>query len=136
MSLVSLAIAVVLYASAALLADAQREEIKTPDDGKREFTVSGCLVRSGYAGYQVEQARTEAIDGKLLSTQPSPDSVSPKKWIVEGDGTLGRHVGEKVEIVGRSDWRPPPTPSSDEAPDRTPHLEVKTVKVLAPNCAP
>ena len=35
-----------------------------PDDGKREFIVSGCLLRNGYAGYAVGDSRVVAIDGK------------------------------------------------------------------------
>jgi hypothetical protein len=34
-----------------------RQQTAAPDDGKREFIVSGCLLRNGYAGYAVEDSR-------------------------------------------------------------------------------
>ena len=107
------------------------------DDGKREYTVSGCLLRSGYAGYQIEEARLDAIDGKVVEPEPASSSKgsAPKKWILDGGGNLGPRAGEKVQVVGRSEWQPrsAAAPPADE-PQRTPHLEVKSVKTVAPSC--
>jgi hypothetical protein len=109
------------------------------EDGKREFTVSGCLLRSGYAGYQIDEAQVEAIDGKPTdaprqsSSAPSGPAI-PKKWILEGGGNLGARVGEKVQVVGRSDWQPPSS-GADEPPNRTPRLAVKSLKTIAPKCS-
>jgi hypothetical protein len=111
------------------------------EDGKREFTVSGCLLRSGYAGYQIDDAQVEAIDGKPTgapSTAPAASSApaTPKKWILEGGGNLGARVGGKVQVVGRSDWQPPSSAgAADEPPNRTPRLQVKSVKEIAPKCS-
>ena len=79
-----------------------------PDDGKREFIVSGCLLRNGYAGYAVDDGRVVAIDGKRLP-DPAPTSAPamPKKWVLDGGGNLGPRAGEKVEVTGRTDWQPP-----------------------------
>jgi len=107
-----------------------------PDDGKREFIVSGCLLRNGYAGYAVDDSRVVAIDGKRLP-DPAPPSAPamPKKWVLDGGGNLGPRAGEKVEVTGRTDWKPPPgQPSPDEPPDRLPHLDVKAIKTVAPSC--
>jgi hypothetical protein len=107
-----------------------------PDDGKREFIVSGCLLRNGYAGYALDDSRVIAIDGKRLP-DPAPASAPamPKKWVLDGGGNLGPRAGEKVEVTGRTDWQPPSAqPSPDEPPDRLPHLEVKAVKTVAPSC--
>jgi len=86
------------------------QQTAAPDDGKREFIVSGCLLRNGYAGYAVEDSRVVAIDGKRLP-DPAPASAPamPKKWILDGEGNL-------------------------EPPDRIPHLDVKSVKTVASTC--
>ena len=111
-----------------------------PDDGKREFTMTGCLLRSGYAGYQIEDAHLDAIDGKPVTDSapaPSPNAVAaPPKWILEGGGNLGSRTGAKVQVVGRSDWQAPSSRAAiDEPPNRTPHLDVKSVKTIASSCS-
>jgi len=110
------------------------------DDGKREYTISGCLLRSGYAGYQIEDAHLDAIDGKPVAEPPpassSGNSITPKKWILEGGGNLGARTGEKVQVIGRSEWQPPSSSAAaDEPPNRTPHLDVKSVKSIASSCS-
>ena len=107
-----------------------------PDDGKREFIVSGCLLRNGYAGYAVEESRVVAIDGKRLP-DPAPASAPamPKKWILDGGGNLGPRTGEKVEVTGRTDWQAASAQRSTEEPqERIPHLDVKSVKTVASSC--
>jgi hypothetical protein len=105
----------------------------TQDDGKREVVVSGCLLRSGYAGYQVDDARVDAIDGKTIEPPQAAAMKMPGKWILDGGGNLGPRAGEKVQVVGRSDWMPGDAGAENE-PARTPHLDVKSVKTLAPMC--
>ena len=114
------------------------------DDGKREITISGCLLRSGYAGYQIDEAQVEAIDGKPVAKDAPalrPGSgqagtpVPPKKWILDGGGNLGASTGRKVQVVGRSDWQPAGAAAADEPPNRTPHLDVKSVKTIADSCS-
>ena len=109
------------------------------DDGKREYTISGCLLRNGYAGYQIEDAHLDAIDGKPVP-EPAPassgNSVTPKKWILEGGGNLAARTGEKVQVIGRSEWQPPSSSAAaDEPPNRTPRLDVKSVKSIASSCS-
>jgi hypothetical protein len=112
------------------------QQTAAPDDGKREFIVSGCLLRNGYAGYAVEDSRVVAIDGKRLP-DPAPASAPamPKKWILDGGGNLGPRTGEKVEVTGRTDWQASSAqPSTEGAPDRLPHLDVKSLKTVASSC--
>ena len=131
-----------LRRTAVALAEAggpDRAEAQAPiDDGKREFTISGCLIRSGYAGYQIDDARIDAIDGKRVADDAalkSPTSPQPpKKWILEGGGNLGADTGKKLQVTGRSDWNPS-TSAADESPNRTPHLDVKSVKTIASTCS-
>ena len=104
------------------------------DDGKREIVISGCLLRSGYAGYQIDEAQLDAIDGKPIAKEAAAkDPPAPKKWILDGGGNLGADTGKKVQVVGRSDWRS--DTAADDPPNRTPHLEVKSVKTIAPACS-
>jgi hypothetical protein len=113
-------------AAAALTAQAPEK------DGKRELTLTGCLLRAGYAGYQMEGVAVEAIDGKPVpATFKTP--ATAQKWTLQGGGNLGPRVGEKVQVVGRSDWQESPAAQSDEPP-KPPVLEVKTLKTVAPSC--
>jgi hypothetical protein len=102
-------------------------------DGKREFTLTGCLLRSGYAGYQLENVMIDGIDGKAVPAGFTTPAIA-QKWTLQGGGNLGPRVGEKVQIVGRSDWRDGATAVPDEPP-KPPALEVKSLKTLAPSCS-
>jgi hypothetical protein len=94
----------------------------------RELTVSGCLLSNGYAGYQVEEAVLDAVDGKPADDKAK--AAAPAKWILDSGGNLRRRVGEKVQVVGKSEWR---ADDKDQAPG-TPHLEVTSVTTLAASC--
>ena len=105
-------------------------------DGKRELTLTGCLLRSGYAGYQIDEAQLDAIDGKPVAKDAAASApAAPKKWILDGGGNLGASTGRKVQVVGRSDWQLSSAAPADEPPNRTPHLDVKSVKTIAPACS-
>jgi hypothetical protein len=94
----------------------------------RELTISGCLLSNGYAGYQVEDAVLDAVDGKPADGKTK--AAAPAKWILDGGGNLRRRVGEKVQVVGKSDWR---AEDKEQAPG-TPHFEVTSVTTLAASC--
>jgi len=94
----------------------------------RELTVSGCLLSNGYAGYQVEDAVLDAVNGTPADGKTK--AAAPAKWILDGGGNLRRRVGEKVQVVGKSEWR---ADDKDQAPG-TPHLEVTSVTTLAASC--
>lgn len=104
------------------------------NDGKREFTLTGCLLRAGYAGYQMEGAVIDAVDGKAVpATFQTP--VTARKWTLQGGGNLGPRVGEKVQAVGRSDWQETPAAQAADEPPKAPSLEVKSVKTVAASCS-
>ena len=96
--------------------------------GPREITISGCLLSNGYAGFQVEDAVLDAVDGK--PADGTTKAAAPMKWILDGGGNLRRRAGEKVQVVGKSEWR---ADDKDQAPG-TPHLEVTSVTTLAAKC--
>jgi hypothetical protein len=109
-----------------------QNQAAAPEDGKREFTVSGCLLRNGYASYKIEDAKVEAVDGKPAGNMPADSPLARLKiWNLEGGGNLGPRTGEKVEIVGRTSWKE----GGDEEPGAKPVLEVKTIKTVAPSCS-
>ena len=113
------ALALLVFASPDPVARAQRA---------RELTISGCLLSNGYAGYQVEEAVLEAVDGT-----PADDKTkagAPPKGMLDGGGNLRRRVGEKVRVVGKSEWRA----DAKDADPGTPHLEVTSVTTLAASC--
>ena len=102
------------------------------DDGKREFTVTGCLLRNGYATYKIEDAKVDAIEGKPVGELPAGSPIVQLKiWNLEGGGNLGPRAGEKVQIVGRTSWKE----GAEEEPGAKPVLEVKSVKSIAPSCS-
>jgi hypothetical protein len=94
----------------------------------RDITISGCLLSNGYAGYQVEEAVLDAIDGKQADDKTK--AAAPAKWILDGGGNLRRRVGEKVQVVGKTEWR---ADDKDQAPG-TPHLDVTSVTTVAASC--
>jgi hypothetical protein len=131
----------VILASARAIASAQNPVSvpPSPDDGRREFVVSGCLLRVGYAGFQLDQAVIDAIDGKPVpkAAPSTPDRPgTPVKWMLEEGGNLGPRVGERVQVVGRSDWQAPSpdTAVEDDPSSRGPSLEVKSLKTVASSC--
>ena len=118
-----------------LLATAAAAAAQAPEnDGKREFTLTGCLLRSGYAGYQMEDVAVDAIDGKPVPVAVKEAVAALKKWTLQGGGNLGPRVGEKVQVVGRSDWQAAPAAAADEPP-KLPAIEVKSLKTAAPSCS-
>ena len=104
------------------------------DDGKREFTLTGCLLRSGYAGYQMEGVAVDAVDGKPVPAGYNTPAIA-QKWTLQGGGNLGPRVGEKVQVIGRSEWRENAAAAPADEPPKPPTLEVKTLKTVAANCS-
>jgi hypothetical protein len=92
----------------------------------RELTISGCLLSNGYAGFQVEEAVLDAVSGTPADDKTK--AAAPAKWILDGGGNLRRRVGERVQVVGKSEWR-----AGGDDPG-APHLEVTSVTTLAAKC--
>jgi hypothetical protein len=76
----------------------------------------------------VEEAVLEAVDG--ASADDKAKAGAPRKWMLDGGGNLRRRVGEKVRVVGKSEWRA----DAKDADPGTPHLEVTSVSTLAASC--
>jgi hypothetical protein len=122
----------VLAVTTALALESPPPRQAAENDGKRDFTLTGCLLRAGYAGYQMEGVSIDTIDGKPVPTG-FKTPLSAQKWTLQGGGNLGPRVGEKVQAIGRSDWKDGAAAAADEPP-RAPSLDVKAVKTVAPSC--
>ena len=85
-------------------------------------------MSNGYAGFQIEEAVLDAIDGKPADAETR--TAAPMTWLLDGGGSLRRRTGEKVQAVGRSEWHPG---DKDQRPG-TPHLEATSVTTVAASC--
>ena len=115
----------------------------TSSDRKSNIAVSGCLMRQGYATLVVADAHVDATGDKAASVAASTDtpadaSKTPPRWVLENAGVVSQHVGEKVQVVGASDWvtNKGAVEASEPGgpPPELPHIDVLTLKVLAPKC--
>jgi len=134
------AMIVVVASGIAVFATPQADAAK-----KANVAISGCLLRQGYATLIVDEAR---VDGKgdaaataqpIVATPGEPLTVPPR-WVLDNAGPHTSHVGERVQLLGVSDWvtnpgdYPLPTGEPGPAPP-APHIEVISLKVLAPMCS-
>jgi hypothetical protein len=134
---VRIPLAIAVAASLTVVAAAQDTADKKPN-----IAITGCLMSQGYATFIVDNARIDATGDKAASavagaaTGARP-SGEPAKWQLEEPGNIRTHVGEKVQVLGVTDWKmgdPVPTEGSGP-PAPTPHITVTTVKFIAPNCS-
>jgi len=135
--------AVVLAAVQVVAVSGASQSAISPGDKKPNIAVSGCLMRQGYATFIVADAQLDATGEKAATAAPStarPSEVSqtPPKWVLDNAGAVGQHVGERVQVVGASDWvTDKSAPAASEPggpPPELPHIDVLTLKVLAPKC--
>jgi len=110
-------------------------ELKTPN-----IAIHGCLLSQGYATFVLDNARVDATGERAVTAAPKSASVTarpanePPKWVLDEPGNVRTHVGEEVQVVGVTDWKPDdPAPTGPAAP--TPRVTVIAVKYLSPNCS-
>jgi hypothetical protein len=131
-----LAAACVVPAAAARQGDAAK---------KANVAISGCLLRQGYATLILDDARVDGKGDAAATAQPTvvkpgEPLTAPPKWVLDNAGPHTSHVGERVQLLGVSDWvtspddYPIPTGEPGPAPP-APHIEVMSLKVLAPMCS-
>src|SRR5215207_2377650 len=105
---------------------------------KPNIALSGCLMRQGYGTLAIADARVDGFGDKVETSKPgAPDGPSaklkaPPRWILDEPGAISQHVGEKVQVTGRTEWTPK---TEDAAGDDVgvrdvPHLTVHSVIVL------
>ena len=112
---------------------------------KANVAISGCLLRQGYATLMVDEARVDgkgdaAATAQPTAAKPGAPLTAPPRWVLDNAGPHTSHVGERVQLLGVSDWvanpddYPIPTGEPGPAPP-APHIEVISLKVLAPMCS-
>ena len=106
---------------------------------KPNIALSGCLLSQGYATFILDNARVDATGDQAATASPKNPSAGarpanePAKWVLDEPGNIRSHIGERVQVIGVTDWsREDPTPTSPAAP--TPHVTVIAVKTLSPSC--
>jgi hypothetical protein len=102
----------------------------------RTVTVSGCLTKDTNGRYMLTAA-----------TSSNRSSAGPTTWTVAGHSDLKKHVGHRIQVVGRTTWdsakdsRPTPDAAFPGTTTGTtiiapgPAVDVRSLKVLANTCA-
>ena len=110
---------------------------------KANIAISGCLMRQGYATLIVSDAHVDSVGEAAERAQPGAadnglkDAKVPAKWVLDDAGAITQHVGEKVQVIGRTEWvaaKDSPT-DDDAATGSAPHVSVRAVKVIASTCS-
>ncbi len=133
-------VAMMVAAASAVAVVGAQEPAKKPN-----VAISGCLLRQGYATLIVDNARVDGKGDAAAAAQPTAATpggplTAPPCWILDNAGPHTSHVGERVQLLGVSDWvanpgdYPIPTDEPGPAPP-APHIEVISLKVLAPMCS-
>lgn len=110
---------------------------------KPNIAISGCLLRQGYATLVVGDAHIDGVGEAADRAQPGAadnglkDVKVPVRWILDDAGAITQHVGEKVQVVGRTEWvAGKGRPGDDDAvPPAVPHVSVASVRVIAASCS-
>ena len=76
---------------------------------KANVAISGCLLRQGYATLIVDEARVDgkgdaAATAQPTAAKPGAPLTAPPRWVLDNAGPHTSHVGERVQLLGVSDW--------------------------------
>ena len=124
---------------------------------KNEITITGCLSRAADGKYLLSDAHmnkstastttgttTTGTTGSEVATGSKAEKEHNMTWRLEGGSDLDRHVGHKVEVTGRSDWKGEHAGSSASSTSGTtgtttdntqPRLDVSSVKMISSSCS-
>jgi hypothetical protein len=108
---------------------------------KPNIAMNGCLLSQGYATFILDNARVDATGDRAATAAPTSPSAGarpanePATWVLDEPGNIRSHIGEKVQVIGVTDWkRDDPAPTTSPAAP-TPHVTVIAVKTLSPSCS-
>jgi hypothetical protein len=110
---------------------------------KPNIAVSGCLMRQGYGTLMVADANVDGFGDDAERSKPGASNgllanvKVPPRWLLDEPGAISKHVGEKVQVLGRTEWTPnKERPAEDDPAVRdVPHLTVYSVIVITSTCS-
>ena len=106
------------------------------NDRQARITVTGCL-QPGEQGLEPNAASrsAEGVDRFVLANaSTSATAAIGPLYILEGKkDELRTHIGQQVEVTGKPEDGV--SSSSDPNQPNARHLEVESVRMIAPNCA-
>jgi hypothetical protein len=106
------------------------------NDRQARITVTGCL-QPGEQGLEPNAASrsAEGVDRFVLANaSTSATAATGPLYILEGKkDELRTHIGQQVEVTGKPEDGV--SSSSDPNQPNAQHLEVESVRMIAPNCA-
>jgi hypothetical protein len=94
---------------------------------KHEITITGCLAKGADGNYTLTNAyvdkSTTTTTGTTGTTAAEPRYGKTMTWKLEGGSDLDRHVGHKIQVTGRTDWKDSmdrkPAPEPTDPPTTT-----------------
>jgi len=120
---------------------------------KHDVTITGCLSKGADGNYMLtnatEDKSTTTTTGTTGTTaaEASKSASKAMTWKLEGGSDLDRHVGHKIQVTGKTEWKDSMRPgtSSAEPPTSTgttgttsanePKLDVSSVKMVSSSCS-
>lgn len=140
---------------------------------QHEVNVTGCLAKASDGRFTVTNARVEPIAsasatttstapttaGTTGTTTPNPTATtepagsgtrreSAGTWWLAGGSDLEKHVGQQVQVTGKTSWdestdrssaaaatSTTASPSTTAADSKGPELEVQSIKMIASSCS-
>ena len=129
----------------------QQRDRATSD--KHEITITGCLSKGADGNYMLTNATEEKSTTTTAGTTGTTAAEASKPgskamtWKLEGGSDLDRHVGHKIEVTGKTEWKDSMRPgtSAAEPPTTTgttgttsanePKLDVSSVKMVSSSCS-
>ncbi len=134
MKLYGIAAGLAIALSAGLAAQAPVVPQAAGDSADRQVTLTGCVVK-GDKGYVLADASEQIVNGGSRMA-PDPFHSRTLYWLDE-DGELKEHVGNRVEVTGKTKGKLEKGEVEVERKDEGTQLEFKAngekVKVIVPD---
>src|SRR5262245_31134783 len=145
--------AATVAAQSATSTPTQQRDRTTTD--KHEVTITGCLAKGADGDYVLNNATEDksttttttgtTTTGTTGTTTESKTGAKAMTWKLEGGSDLDRHVGHKIQVTGKSDFKDSSTTTAGTSGATTgttgtaaanqPKLDVTSVKMVSSSCS-